>query len=207
MKRVFVFLVFIMISLSINGQFLKGNPLYVAFGMNFGNYFASNFELNYIVRDKYVFQIAQTSSFRVAKSEPDDFTSPTIYLILPLSFGKAYDQLESIHLMAGRVVNLKDYARLKLMVGLGPVKIEEPINWEYLGPSRTTNYSFDYEKDYRLGLVIKPSIESHVGKVFGVSFNAIMILTNKRIMGGVGLDFVVGRLYRSNTLNEKLFKD
>lgn len=58
-----------------NAQFAENNAVYATVELNLGNYFGTDLNLNYVLKEKYSFKVGYNGNFRKPKSQPEDFTS------------------------------------------------------------------------------------------------------------------------------------
>jgi len=75
MKKVLLAISMYFASFSVNAQFSEKNAIYATSEIAFGNYLEINLNLNYLLHEKYSFQIGYSNHIREAKSQPKDFNS------------------------------------------------------------------------------------------------------------------------------------
>ncbi|MCU0460380.1 MAG: hypothetical protein MUE37_14995, partial [Bacteroidales bacterium] len=187
MKQTVLILLLVSCALPVNAQFGENNALYIGNEFNVGGYFGVDISLNYLYQEKYSVRLGYTTNTRIAKSIPSDY-SPGIVGILTLGMNTPSDNFRSIHLDFGFIKKLNDAgtARMNLSVGLGFVSTKEPVNWQKTDGFMTENYTWDYETDHSVSLVVNPKFEFPFSRYWGLSISPML-----QVYDG-GTFFVVG---------------
>lgn len=181
-----------------NGQSVENNAVYATGELNFGNYFGMDLNLNYVLKEKYSFKLGYTGNFRKPKSQPEDFTSGVIG-ILVFGLNSPVDQFENFGATVGRIykINQSGTIRANFSLGIGYTIFTEPENWIKINESTvsiTKNYSYDYAKHEAISLSINPKIEFPITKYFGFSISPMLQSNRDRTYLGIGLGSMIGLL-------------
>ena len=112
-------------------QFAENNAVYYSDGLNFGNYYGVDLNLNYVYKENYSVKVGYIYNRRKPKSQPDDYSSGLANALL---FGAAspHDRMENYQLAFGKIYRLNENRsiRLNLSFGLAYTVIREPENWQ-----------------------------------------------------------------------------
>lgn len=183
---------------SANAQFGENNALYIGNEFNVGGYFGADISLNYIYQEKYAVRLGYTSNTRIAKSIPSDY-SPGMVGILTLGMNTPRDNFSTVHLDFGFIKKLNDAgtARMNLSLGLGFVLTKEPVNWQKTDGFIIENYTWDYEYDHAISLVLNPKFEFPFSRYWGLSISPMLQIYDEGIFFVVGVGHIFGLLRRS----------
>ncbi|EDP98107.1 hypothetical protein U8527_19065 [Kordia algicida OT-1] len=200
MKHI-VFIVLFAISIqTTHAQFSENHAIYGSGSLDFGNYFGADLNLNYVYQENYSFKIGYSGHIRSPKSKPDDY-STGLFRALTLGIASPYDNLETFHLMAGKIYkfNEKGTIRLNLSVGLALVNIKEPTNWQMNDNGfLDQNYTWDYYEYSTIGIIINPKIEFPFTRHYGLSISPVLQLNKDRVYIGIGIGQMIGLLRKRN---------
>ena len=177
-------------------QFAENNAIYYSDGLNFGNYYGLDVNLNYVYKEKYSVKVGYIYNRRKPKSQPDDYSTGLANALL---FGATspHDRMENYQVAIGKIyrINENRSIRLNLLFGLAYTVIREPENWQ-----KTTsgflaeNYSWNYEKQNTVSLVINPRIEFPFTRVYGFSVSPMVQINKDRTCFGIGVGQMIGLL-------------
>ena len=200
MKRLLSTLLLIISIHTTHAQFGENHAIYTTGGLNFGNYFGINANIDYAYQEKFSFKIGYSVYFQEPDSKPDDFS---LGLFDGLSFGLVgpYNHLESYQVMAGRIYkfNPSGTIRLNMSVGLGLTKIKEPTNWQQINGSLfTRNYIWDYNEHNTISFIINPKIEFPFTRYYGLTISPILQINKDRTYFGIGVEQMIGLLRKRN---------
>ncbi len=182
---------------SIKAQFSENNAIYYSDGLNFGNYFGVDLNLNYVYKEKYSFKIGYIYDMRKPKSRPDDYSSG---LAKALLFGteNPHDLMETYQFALGKIYNLNENGtiRFNLSLGLGYTIIKEPENWQKIENASLIgeNYTWDYKRQNTISLIINPKIEFPFTTVYGVTISPMVQINKDRTYFGIGVGQMIGIL-------------
>jgi len=202
MKQVFL-LFFIINFYFSNAQFSENNAIYTTGELNLGNYIGLDINLNYIYKEKYSFKVGYTGNLRKPKTQPDNYVSGLTGIA---SFGLAnpYDQFESYQVGFGKIYNLNksNTIRLNLSLGLGYTIIREPENWQIINNAfLTENYTWNYDKNKTVSLIVNPKIEFPFTRYFGLTISPMLQINRDRAYVGIGIGQMLGLLRNSKKHN------
>jgi hypothetical protein len=192
-KIIFVFLISIT---TVNAQFKENSTLYTSGELNFGNYIGIDLNLNYVYKEKYSFKIGYTGNIRKPKSQPDDYSSGLIGILL---FGAAnpYDQLENYQIGVGKIYKLNPSGtiRVNISLGLGYTIINEPENWiKITNGFLAENYTWNYNKYQTFSLLLNPKIEFPLSRFYGLTLSPLLQINKDRTYIGMGIGHMIGLL-------------
>lgn len=196
-KRTILLFLFIFSINSIKAQFDENNAIYYSDGLNLGNYFAVDLNLNYVYKEKYSLKIGYISNMRKPKSRPVDYSSGFVKALL---FGSVnpQDQMENYQFALGKVYSLneKGTIRLNLSAGLGYTVIKEPENWQKIEEASylAENYTWNYKRQNTISLIINPRIEFPFTKVYGLTISPMVQINKDRTYFGIGVGEMIGLL-------------
>ena len=188
----------------------KKHAFYVTGVVNLGNYFGGDFNLNYVLKEKYTFKIGYTGNIRTAKSRPKDFQVGFLgsFWYPPRSFWYPYslalddphDRIGNYRFDVGRIykLNQSGTVRINAAVGLGYATVIEPVNWKkensplrFLGFG---NYSWDYKEKRTISLIINPKIEFAFRRISGLTISPMVQINKYRTYFGIGMGMILGVL-------------
>jgi hypothetical protein len=196
MKRIILILIF-SISINIaNAQFGENNAIYYTGEFNLGNYIGFDFNLNYVYKEKYSFKIGYTGNIRKPESQPENYTSGLLGILL-LGLANPYDQFENYQIGFGKIYNLNKSGtiRANLSLGLGYTTITEPENWQMINDAfLTVNYTWNYEKYNTVSLIINPKIEFPFTRFYGLTISPMLQINKDRTYFGIGIGQMIGLL-------------
>lgn len=181
-----------------NAQFTETNAIYATGELNMGNYFGTDLNLNYVLKEKYSFKVGYNGNFRKPKSQPEDFTSGVIGILL-IGASNPIDVFENFGASVGRIfkINQSGTIRANLSVGIGYTLYTEPHNWEKIIDNSftwTKNYSYEYAEHKAVSLIVNPKIEFPFTKYFGLSVSPMMQINKHRTYFGIGIGSMIGLL-------------
>lgn len=175
------------------------NAYYLYSELNLGNYVGVDFNLNYVINNKYSLKLGFSGNIRKPKSEPENF-SGGLKGLFSVGIENPYDHLLNYKIDLGRIYNLnpKKTIRANLAVGMGYTIIKEPENWELVESdvllNLTENYTYTYRSYSTLSLIISPKIEFPITRFFGLSVSPTIQLNKDRSYFGIGLGTLLGKL-------------
>ncbi len=182
-----------------NAQDKIKDNFYLTSDLNLGNYIGIEYNLNYVIQNKYAFKIGFSGNIRKPVSQPDNYSSSLLEVFS--SFGnRPYDHFLNYKVEIGRIYNLnkKGTIRANLAFGLGYTLIKEPENWQYSDNSSwinlTENYTYSYNRHQTISLVLSPKIEFPISKYFGFSVSPQMQFNKDRTYVGIGVGTMIGKL-------------
>ncbi len=183
-----------------SSQFDEKNAIYSTIEFNLGNYVGFDIHMNYVYLEKYAFKIGYTGNIRKAKSQPEDYTSGLIGILL---FGLANpsDQMENYQIGFGRIYKLNESGtiRINLSFGLGYTIITEPENWQPINSAfLTENYTWNYGKYNALGFIFNPKIEFPFSRFYGLTISPMLQISKDRTYVGIGIGQMIGLLRKRN---------
>ncbi len=199
MKRMIFILSIALLPFSFaNAQFAKNNALFFSAEVGRGNYLVSDINLNYVLKDKYSFQLGFFVGVRKPKTQPEDYAGG---IIGSLSFGLSNpkDEFMNFGISAGRIYKLNNEGniRLNMLFGAGYTIISEPRNWVKIHNSPINlaeNYSYDFEKHYAFSIIINPKIEFPFSRFFGLTVSPMLQISKDRVYYGIGVGYMIGLL-------------
>lgn len=197
MKKVIIAVVLHFVSININAQFSEKNALYSTGEIAFGNYLGMNLNLNYIINEKYSFQIGYSGNIREAKSQPPDFNSGLVG-IFTLGFAQFhFDHMDNYQILVGKIYHLDErgHIRFNLAGGMGYTVITEPTNWEPVaGFTLGNNYTYDTDRHSTVSLIINPKIEFPFTRIVGLTISPMLQINKDRTFIGIGFGTMIGLL-------------
>lgn len=196
----FILLIFV---LQLNAQSSEKNAIYVTGGLNAGNFWGGNLNLNYVLNEKYSFQAGISGLFRESKSKPEDFSSGIVgFLSLGLSNILYLDEMENYQLLAGKIfmLNRSNTARLNLAGGIGYTVLTEPTNWKRVTDyTIVENYTYDRITHGTISLIINPGIELPFSRYLGFTLSPMLQINKYRTYIGFGIEAMIGLLRKPIT--------
>lgn len=195
-KSILLLFLLIFSSNSVKAQFSENNAIYYSDGLNIGNYFGVDVNLNYVYREKYSVKIGYIYNWREPKSQPGDYSSG---LAKALLFGAAgpHDQMKNYQIAVGKICRLNENRtiRVNLSVGLGYTEIKEPENWHKIASSfLSENYTWNYKKQNTFSLIINPRIEFPFTTIYGLSLSPMLQINRHSTYFGIGVGQMIGLL-------------
>ena len=183
----------------------KKHAFYVTGAFNLGNYFGTDLNLNYVLKEKYTFKIGYTGNRRTAMSIPEDYRGRF------LSFNDGpCEHIGNYRFDVGRIYKLNPSGsiRINAAVGLGYTTFTEPVNWKkkkekklnplliFLFPlflfDGEVNYSWNYKSRNTIGLIINPKIEFAFTGVWGITISPMVQINRHRTYFGIGMGMMLG---------------
>lgn len=200
MKFKIIFFAIGLISFNLaSAQLVKDNLVYGGTEINVGNYSGIDLNLNYILKEKYSFKLSYTANIKKPKSQPEDYTTGVIG-ILVWGLNNPADQFESFGASVGRTykLNEKGTIRANLSAGLGYTIMTEPENWTKKEKDKPVslgeNYTYDNVEYKTVSLIINPKIEFPISRYFGFTVSPTMQINKDRTYFGVGFGAIFGLL-------------
>ena len=198
--RLFILKVLVIILFSCVNKALAQNKskssLYLDFGLELGNYFGADLNLNYVFSNRYSAHLGVTALNIRAENVPDGYGGG-LESLFSLGFSAARERLFNFRMGAGRVfwLNTKGSLRIHPQVGLGIAIVQEPYNFSFNGSIPVSeNYDYDFKSITIPSLHINPVIEYSFSGTNGLSFSPKMILNREEIYYGVGIHVIIGEL-------------
>jgi len=180
-----------------NAQFIKKNAIYITSELNLGNYCGIDFNLNYVFKEKYSFKLGYTGNLRKPKSQPEDFNSGIVGILI-FQLNKPVDQFENFGASIGRIykINRSGTIRVNFSFGVGYTIYTEPENWKKINNNMylTENYSYDNIEHKTVSLIINPKIEFPITRYFGFTISPMLQINKDRTYFGIGLGSMIGLL-------------
>lgn len=203
----FSILVFILpiFALQLNAKFSEKNAIYLTGGLNVGNFWGGNLNLNYVLNEKYSFQAGISGLLRESKSKPEDFSSGVVGIFtLGLSNLLYLDEMENYHLLAGKIfmLNRNNTSRLNLAGGIGYTILTEPTNWKRVtGYTIGENYTYDRITHGTISLIINPGVEFPFTRYLGFTLSPMLQISKYRTYVGFGIEMMIGLLRKTNNVS------
>ena len=179
-----------------NAQFFEDNKFYSTIEMNLGNYIGFDLNLNLVQNETFSYKIGYNRHFQKPRSQPENF-SPGFIGLFFLGLGSPYDQIENYQIGIGKIyqLNKSGTIRANISIGLGYSTIKETVNWVpnddgIIG----TNYSWDYNENYTVSLIINSKIEFLIKNWAGLTVSPMLLVNTERIYFGIGLGTMIGYL-------------
>lgn len=196
----FTLLVFLF-SQKLNAQFFENNSIYLSNEILFGNHLGIDVSLNWINKNKISIQSGYSGHISFAKSRPNDYTGGSISLFT-LGTNSPSDKINTFFIKVGKVIllNEKETIRFNLMGGLGITSFREATNWQPLTGSNQggfisgPNYTFDYQFETLLCVILNPKLEFPLSRVFGLNISPLVEISSKRVVWGIGVGTMVGNI-------------
>ncbi|QCE40978.1 hypothetical protein [Psychroserpens sp. NJDZ02] len=177
---------------SAKSQFFKNNVIYTTGELNLGNYIGVDLNLNYVTDHNYSLKIGYTGNIRKPKSQPENYSSG-VSGVFALGFNDPYDQIENYQIGIGKIYNLNPSGtiRANVSLGLGYTIVTTPQNWQENNDRFfTKNYTWDYNKQNTVSLVINPKIEFPLTRFYGLTLSPMIILNKHSSYFGIGIGIV-----------------
>lgn len=195
-RRIITLLILIGIQFTFAQKFGENNAIYTTQELNLGNYVGLDVSFNYVYQERYSFKMSYTGNIRKPKSQPNDYITGFTGLLF---FGllSPYDHLKNFQIGVGRIykLNEKGTIRLNATMGLGYTTIEEPTNWQKVTDSFwTENYTWEYQKNTTVSLILSPKIEFAFTRFYGLSISPMLQINKDRIYFGIGFGQMLGLL-------------
>ena len=198
MKKIIYIFILLLFFLKLNAQFSEKNAIYLTGGLNVGNFWGMNLNLNYILDNNYSFQAGISGLFREPKSKPEDFTSGFIGLF---TFGFSnflyYDEMDNYQILVGKIFksNKSSTTRFNIAGGIGYTYLTEAINWKpVIDFTIGDNYTYDIIKHGTISLIINPKVEFSFLRYFGITLSPLLQINKDRTYIGIGIGTMVGLL-------------
>lgn len=197
MKQYIIALIISFISItSAKAQFFTNTLIYTTGELTLGNYIGLDLNLNYIIDDSYSLKLGYTVTIRTPKSQPDNYSSG-VTGVFALGFDNPYDQIENYQMGIGKIYNLNPSGtiRANVSVGLGYTIVTTPQNWQENNDRFfTENYTWHYNKQNTVSLVINPKIEFPLTSFYGLTLSPLVILNKHSSYFGIGIGQMIGLL-------------
>ena len=198
MKRIIPIFILLLFFLKLNAQFSEKNAIYLTGGLNGGNFWGMNLNLNYILNNNYSFQAGISGLFREPKSKPDDFTSGLTGLFtLGLSNWLYYDEMDNYQILVGKIYksNNSGTTRFNIAGGIGYTYLTEATNWKRVTDYTIgENYTYDIVKHGTISLIINPKVEFPFTRYFGIILSPMLQINKDRTYIGLGIGAMLGLL-------------
>ena len=198
MKRIIPIFILLLFFLKLNAQFSEKNAIYLTGGLNGGNFWGMNLNLNYILNNNYSFQAGISGLFREPKSKPDDFTSGLTGLFtLGLSNWLYYDEMDNYQILVGKIYksNNSGTTRFNIAGGIGYTNLTEATNWKRVTDYTIgENYTYDIVKHGTISLIINPKVEFPFTRYFGIILSPMLQINKDRTYIGLGIGAMLGLL-------------
>jgi len=182
----------------LNAQFSEKNAIYLTGGLNAGNFWGMNLNLNYIFNNNYSLQAGISDLFRDSKSKPEDFTSGLTGL---LTFGLSnliyYDEMDNYQILLGKIfkTNKNSSTRFNIAGGIGYTYLTEAVNWKHVtNYTIGENYTYDIVKHGSISLIINPQVEFPFSRFFGITCSPMLLINKDRTYIGIGIGAMLGLL-------------
>ena len=181
-----------------NAQFAENNAIYATGELNLGNYFGTDLNLNYVLKEKYSFKAGYNGNFRKPKSQPEDFTTGVTGILVG-GANSPVDLFENFGVSIGRIykINQSGTIRANLSLGVGYTIYTEPENWKKIDSSTVSvfkNYSYDNVEYKAVSLIVNPKIEFPITRYFGFTISPMLQINKDRTYFGIGLGSMIGLL-------------
>lgn len=181
-----------------NAQFAENNAIYATGELNLGNYFGTDLNLNYVLKEKYSFKVGYNGNFRKPKSQPEDFTTGVTGILVG-GANSPVDVFENFGVSIGRIykINQSGTIRANLSLGVGYTIYTEPENWKKIDSSTVSvfkNYSYDNVEYKAVSLIVNPKIEFPITRYFGFTISPMLQINKDRTYFGIGLGSMIGLL-------------
>jgi hypothetical protein len=207
MKRVIPICILLLFFLKLNAQFSENNAIYLAGGINVGNFWGMNLNLNYILNNNYSFQAGISGLFREPKSKPEDFTSGlTVAFTLGLSSYLYYDEMDTYQILFGKIFKINKIRTIRFNIagGIGYTFLTEAINWKpATGFPLTDNYTYDIVKHGTISFIINPQVEFPFTRFAGVTLSPMLQINKYRTYIGIGVGAMLGLLREKTNQNKE----
>ena len=199
MKSVISIFILLLFFFKLNAQFSEKNAIYLTGGINGGNFWGMNLNLNYILNYNWSFQAGYSGLFREPKSKPEDFTSGfTGIFTLGLSDFHYYDEMVTFQVAAGKVFTSNSSSSVRFIIagGIGYTYLSEAINWKrvteynYIGE----NYTYDIVKHGTMSFIINPKVEFPFTRFLGTTLSPMLQINKDRTYIGIGIEAMAGSL-------------
>lgn len=198
-SQLLIFLLFFSIN-AVKAQFAENNAIYYSDGLNIGSYFGVDFNLNYIYKEKYSVKVGYIYNRRKPKNQPEDYSSGLANVLL-LGTTNPHDRMENYQLALGKIYSLNQNRsiRLNLSFGLAYTVIREPENWQKAASGfLVENYTWNYQTQHTLSLIINPRIEFPFTRIYGFSISPMVQINKDRTCFGIGIGQMIGLLRKRN---------
>ncbi|MGY6649021.1 hypothetical protein [Wenyingzhuangia sp. IMCC45574] len=191
MKKILLVAI-LLIAINSQSQKTQTRAFYLSSQLEIGNYFGFGWDVNYLHKDKYSFNLGHFLQLSIPNNRPSDFDGDSDFF----PFGDL-KSISSYRAMVGRIYyfDQKRRSRLNLQLGIGFSEVDEPYNWKREGET-DNGYKYDYEKrKYNtVGFVISPTIELPLYNILGLKLNPNIHFTRGEVFYGVGLGVLLGDL-------------
>ena len=183
----------------ITGQNNKEDTYYLSNELNFGNYFGIDYNLNYVLKNKYSLKIGFSGNVRKPKSQPENY-SGGLSGLFSLGIENPYDHLLNYRIDFGKIYNLnpKGTIRMNFSFGIGYSIIKEPNNWQFVETDAVINLAENYTYSYRsystLSFIINPKIEIPFTRFYGLTISPMIQINKDRTYFGIGIGQMIGLL-------------
>ena len=196
--KLVAFLVFL--SHHSSGQIKQDYLIYASLKGNLGNYYGGGITLDLIHKNEYSFGIGYYEHVKKPGNLPADYKKGVISL-LSMGEGIAQDKMQSVSLTLGRVFVSESNSgiRYNLKAGVTYSILKTPADWLKLNDGSLfsmENYSYNYEKQHRIGILVNPTIDFPLLKFLGFSVGPYLFLNSKSVSYGIELTTLIGCVKR-----------
>ncbi len=192
-----IFLIICSCVIAINAQSKDYNPFYATAELSLGNYVGIDFNMNYILKEKFSFSLGYNTNFRRSQSKPSNY-SPGLFQLLSLGLSSPYDFQESFQLGIGRIIKLNKSGttRVNLIIGIAATRLKEAGNWAALKnrPIIDSNYSWNYVRSSTPSFIFNPKFEFPFSNSIGLTLSPKIVINDNSAYYGLGVGGMIGFL-------------
>jgi hypothetical protein len=185
--RLFTFLL-LSVGNILYGQSVSRDLYYLSGALNFGNYFGTDLNIEYILKGKTSFKAGLISTGKNVRDLPEDFS--TIQ-------AKPTEQFGAIYFCAGTVIYPAASKKIRLNLSAGPALGLHYLPYGFYKVPSSPNpdfYFWETEKKRFPALVIHPELELPLHKFFGISVSPIFVAGSEVNYYGISLGGMIGKL-------------
>jgi len=195
-NRLMVLLViFLFISHSSKAQTKDNYLIYSSMGGTLGNYIGGGITLDVIRNNKYSLGIGYYEQEKKPGNLPPDYERG-IFNLFTFGLGGVRDNIQTASFTLGKVFYNKSNPRIRynIKAGFTYSVIKAPTNWVWhnYGLLSNENYTYDYEKNHVIGILINPTVDFPLLKFLGFSAGPYLFINPRTISYGMELSYLIG---------------
>ena len=194
-KWIAVLFIFLFLSHPSNGQIKDSYLIYASSKVTVGNYIGGGITLDVIRNNKYSLGMGYYEQEKKPGNLPSDYELG-IFNLFTFGLGGVRDNIKTASFTLGKVFYNKSNSaiRYNLKGGITYSVIKTPTNWVWhnYGLFSLENYTYDYEKNNEIGMLINPTIDFPFLKFLGFCAGPYVFMNPQAISYGIELTTLIG---------------
>ena len=177
------------------GQTKDNYLIYLSSKSTLGNYLGGGITLDVIRNNKYSLGIGFYEQEKKPGNLPSDYELG-VFSLFTFGLGGVRDNIQTASFTLGKVLYNKSNPRIRynIKAGFTYSVVKRPTNWVWHndGLLSTENYTYDYDKNHVIGILINPTIDFPLLKFLGFSTGPYVFMNQKTISYGIEITTLIG---------------